>query len=89
MIKLKDAKWAIAVEQCLKRLIEAFACHDGHDMMLLKSIFKKYRSNKERTPLIIVSSFSVKLEYWNSRFFTEEYLALIQTFMIKTFCENR
>ena len=33
MIKLKDAKWAIAVEQCLKRLIEAFACHDGHDMI--------------------------------------------------------
>lgn len=63
MIKLEDAKWAIAVEKCLKRLIEAFACHDGHDMMLLKSIFKKYRSNKERTPLIIVSSFSVKLEY--------------------------
>lgn len=62
LIKLKDAKWALAVEQCLKGSIEAYACHDGHDMMLLKSIFKKYRSNKERTPLIIVSSFLVRLK---------------------------
>lgn len=56
LIKLKDSKWAIAVEECIKKAVMmSYACHDGHDMKILKEIFKRISPRKQ--PQIIVSSF--------------------------------
>jgi len=56
-IKLKDYKWAKAVEQTIKGMMCAYACHDNHDMLLLKEILKQKWSGYNQ-PTIIVSKFS-------------------------------
>ena len=58
-ITVKDIKWTKAVEQCIKATMCAYACHDNHDMLLLKDIFKRTCSG--RYPSIIVSMFAEKL----------------------------
>jgi len=52
---LVQHKWALAVEQCLKGLVTAFACHDFHDQRILEQIFQMTRTPK---PTIIVSKFT-------------------------------
>jgi len=63
LISLNDSKWGIAVEECLKATIISYACHDSHDMKLLKDIFKRAignaRGRYSRPPPIILSSFTV------------------------------
>ena len=57
-LKLKDPKWAKAVEQTIKGTMCAYACNDNHDMMILKEIFKQKNTSP---PTIIVSKFTDSL----------------------------
>lgn len=53
-IALKDQRFALAVESCLKALGWAFCCHDNHDQQLLVQLL---RQCSDRVPSIIVSRF--------------------------------
>ncbi|KAK6188575.1 hypothetical protein SNE40_004723 [Patella caerulea] len=53
--QLKEQKWALATESCLKGLVSSFCCHDHHDEKLLEQIFAKECPNKR--PSIITCQF--------------------------------
>lgn len=55
-LALKDQKWALAVESCLKKLGWAYCCHDNHDQQVLKQLFFQVCPN-DNVPPIIVSRF--------------------------------
>jgi len=80
MIKLKDKKWAIAVEQCLGGTIGAYACHDNHDMLLLKQIFKK--NSRGNMPAIVVCKFADHL-FDVSRNKPQNYTAVMDALVIE------
>ncbi|XP_045158887.2 structural maintenance of chromosomes protein 6-like isoform X2 [Mercenaria mercenaria] len=52
---LADQKWALAVECCLKGLMNSFCCHDYHDEKVLEQIISNVSPNYK--PTIIVSRF--------------------------------
>ncbi|XP_061192565.1 structural maintenance of chromosomes protein 6-like isoform X2 [Saccostrea echinata] len=54
--KLRDPKWALAVERCLSGLLHSFCCHDHHDEKVLESIFDRVCNDRQR-PSIIVAAF--------------------------------
>ncbi|XP_023240724.1 structural maintenance of chromosomes protein 6-like [Centruroides sculpturatus] len=56
-IKLKDAKWALAVESCLKSLVFAFCCDNHKDERTLQQLIRMTCNFDERKPSIIVSKF--------------------------------
>ncbi|GFR92013.1 structural maintenance of chromosomes protein 6 [Elysia marginata] len=58
--ELKDSKWALAMESCLKGLVSSFVCHDHHDAKLLEDIFNRH-CPRGRRPAIITSAFSSKM----------------------------
>jgi len=55
-IAVRDQKFALAVESCLKSTVLAFCCHDNHDQRLLLQFL---RQCTDRVPSIIVSRFLV------------------------------
>eukprot|EP00794_Sanderia_malayensis_P000056 gene56-652_t len=56
-IKLKDQKWDVAIETCLKKsILLAFCCHDLHDKDLLLNVLKTCLKGAPM-PSIIVSRF--------------------------------
>lgn len=55
-LTLKDERWALAVESCIKKFGWAFCCHDNHDQQVLKQLFMQVCS-KDNIPTIIVSRF--------------------------------
>ena len=57
-ISLKDQRWAIPVESCLKKLAWAYCCHDNHDQQVLKQLFFQV-CPKDNVPPIVVSRFLV------------------------------
>ena len=59
-LSLKDQKWALAVESCLKKLGLAYCCHDNHDQQVLRQLFLQV-CPKDNLPPIIVSRFQVCL----------------------------
>ncbi|XP_063955858.1 structural maintenance of chromosomes protein 6-like [Lytechinus pictus] len=56
-LKLKDVRWALGVESCLKRLMYSFCCHDQHDSSILKDIMKRIIPQNAPQPPIITSKF--------------------------------
>ncbi|RUS90138.1 hypothetical protein EGW08_002105 [Elysia chlorotica] len=58
--ELKNSKWALAMESCLKGLVSSFVCHDHHDSKLLEDIFNR-NCPRGRRPTIITSAFSSKV----------------------------
>ncbi|XP_038056930.1 structural maintenance of chromosomes protein 6-like [Patiria miniata] len=56
-LKLRDPRWAIGIEACLKGLLYRFCCHDYHDMNILNQLISRYVPNKKQRPGIIVSAF--------------------------------
>lgn len=78
-IKLKDAKWALAVESCLKNLVFAFCCDNHEDERILQQIMKASCNNEERKPSIIVSKFCRKI-YDVSRYCvrSDQYSSILQ-----------
>lgn len=57
---MKDQKWALAVESCIKKFGWAFSCHDSHDQQVLRQLFQQV-CGKDNIPTIIVSRFQVCL----------------------------
>ena len=57
---MKDQKWALAVESCIKKFGWAFCCHDSHDQQVLRQLFQQV-CGKDNIPTIIVSRFQVCL----------------------------
>uniref|UniRef100_A0A8C0IM58 Structural maintenance of chromosomes protein 6 n=1 Tax=Chelonoidis abingdonii TaxID=106734 RepID=A0A8C0IM58_CHEAB len=55
-ISLKDAELTLAVETCLKSLLQAFCCDNHHDERMLQTLMSKFYSSGYR-PQIIVSRF--------------------------------
>lgn len=55
-LSLKDQKWALSVESCLKKLGWAYCCHDNHDQQVLRQLFLQV-CPKDNLPPIIVSRF--------------------------------
>ena len=55
-IAVRDQKFALAVESCLKSTGYAFCCHDNHDQRLLLQLL---RQCTDKVPSIIVSRFLV------------------------------
>ncbi|XP_030411243.1 structural maintenance of chromosomes protein 6 isoform X1 [Gopherus evgoodei] len=55
-ISLKDAELTLAVETCLKSLLQAFCCDNHHDERTLQTLMSKFYSSGYR-PQIIVSRF--------------------------------
>lgn len=55
-LTLKDQKWALAVESCIKKFGWAFCCHDSHDQQVLRQLFQQV-CGKDNIPTIIVSRF--------------------------------
>lgn len=53
-IAVRDQKFALAVESCLKSTVLAFCCHDNHDQRVLLQFL---RQCTDRVPSIIVSRF--------------------------------
>ena len=58
-MKLKDVRWALGVEACLKRLMYSFRCHDQHDASVLKDIMNRLIPQNTTQPSIITSQFEV------------------------------
>ncbi|XP_030832189.1 structural maintenance of chromosomes protein 6 isoform X2 [Strongylocentrotus purpuratus] len=56
-LKLKDVRWALGVESCLKRLMFSFCCHDQHDASILKDIMNNLIPQHATQPSIITSKF--------------------------------
>ncbi|XP_063955856.1 structural maintenance of chromosomes protein 6-like isoform X2 [Lytechinus pictus] len=56
-LKLKDVRWALGVESCLKRLMYSFCCHDQHDSSILKDIMNRIIPQNAPQPSIITSRF--------------------------------
>ncbi|KAL9969292.1 hypothetical protein ACROYT_G021491 [Oculina patagonica] len=54
-LTLKDERWALAVESCIKKFGWAFCCHDNHDQQVLKQLFSQVC--RDNIPTIIVSRF--------------------------------
>ncbi|CAI9728495.1 maintenance of chromosomes 6-like isoform X2 [Octopus vulgaris] len=59
-IKVKDPRWALAIEVCLKSLITAFCVHDHDDCSQLEKIFREV-SPKSKPPSFIISQFQSHL----------------------------
>nr|XP_016851959.1 PREDICTED: structural maintenance of chromosomes protein 6 isoform X2 [Anolis carolinensis] len=59
-LHLKDAELALAVESCLKGLVQAFCCDNHRDERMLQSLMSKYCRPHFR-PQIIVSKFQNKV----------------------------
>ncbi|XP_032234890.2 structural maintenance of chromosomes protein 6 isoform X4 [Nematostella vectensis] len=55
-LKLKNQKWALAVESCIKGLAIAFCCTDSHDEQILRQIMKQV-CPPNSIPQIIISRF--------------------------------
>uniref|UniRef100_A0A8C8VHL9 Structural maintenance of chromosomes protein 6 n=1 Tax=Pelusios castaneus TaxID=367368 RepID=A0A8C8VHL9_9SAUR len=55
-IRLKDAELTLAVEACLKTLLQAFCCDNHHDERTLQTLMSKFYPTGYR-PQIIVSRF--------------------------------
>ena len=55
---LRDQKWALAIECCLKGLMTAFVCHDHHDEKLLEQLVSQTCPPHFKAT-IIVSRFKV------------------------------
>ncbi|KAG1689644.1 Structural maintenance of chromosomes protein 6 [Nymphon striatum] len=55
-LKLKDPKWALAIETSLGALLFAFCCHCHEDARVLEHIMRNVLQNR-RKPMIIVSAF--------------------------------
>ena len=59
-LKLKEAKWALAVETVLGPAnLLAFCCHDQHDFQLLKRLMATH-CNRGQVPIIIMQKFKVR-----------------------------
>ncbi len=56
-LTLRDERWALAVESCIKKFGWAFCCHDNHDQQVLKQLFTQVC--RDNIPTIIVSRFQV------------------------------
>ena len=58
-LKLKDVRWALGVEVCLKSHIYSFCCHDYHDAQVLRQIMARVIPPNGRQPSIITAKFEV------------------------------
>lgn len=67
---LRDQKWALAVECCLKALMTSFCCHDFHDEKILEQLVSSVCGRTYKAS-IIVSKFKVLLFFFTSITFYE------------------
>ena len=58
-LKLKDVRWALGVEVCLKSHLYSFCCHDYHDAQVLRRIIGRIFPPNARQPSIITAKFEV------------------------------
>lgn len=56
-IHLRDPELALAIESCLKGLLQAYCCHNHADERVLQSLMKKFYPPGTSRPQIIVSEF--------------------------------
>ncbi|EHB02379.1 Structural maintenance of chromosomes protein 6 [Heterocephalus glaber] len=56
-IHLRDPELALAVESCLKGLLQAYCCHNHADERVLQALMKRFYSPGTSRPQIIVSEF--------------------------------
>ncbi|XP_020912192.1 structural maintenance of chromosomes protein 6 [Exaiptasia diaphana] len=65
-LTLRDQKWALSVESCIKGLAWAFCCHDNHDEQALKRIMHDV-CPKNTIPQIIISKFQERYDVSEAR----------------------
>ena len=60
-VKLRDAKWALAVEACIGRaLLSGFVVDNGDDKKVLQSLIRSLQwRGGERQPVIVMTRFLV------------------------------
>ncbi|XP_013378099.1 PREDICTED: structural maintenance of chromosomes protein 6 [Chinchilla lanigera] len=56
-IHLRDPELALAIESCLKGLLQAYCCHNHADERVLQALMKRFYSPGASRPQIIVSEF--------------------------------
>ncbi|XP_006880787.1 PREDICTED: structural maintenance of chromosomes protein 6 [Elephantulus edwardii] len=56
-IHLRDPELALAIESCLKGLLQAYCCHNHSDERVLQALMKRFYSPGTTRPQIIVSEF--------------------------------
>uniref|UniRef100_A0A8C6B070 Structural maintenance of chromosomes protein 6 n=1 Tax=Monodon monoceros TaxID=40151 RepID=A0A8C6B070_MONMO len=56
-IHLRDTELALAIESCLKGLLQAYCCHNHADERVLQALMKRFYSPGTSRPQIIVSEF--------------------------------
>lgn len=56
-IHLRDPELALAIESCLKGLLQAYCCHDHADERVLQALMRKFYLPGTSRPQIIVSEF--------------------------------
>ncbi|XP_071477308.1 structural maintenance of chromosomes protein 6-like, partial [Diadema antillarum] len=56
-LTLKNDRWALGVEACLKTLLFSFCCHDQHDARILKRIMGRVVPPDKSQPAIITARF--------------------------------
>uniref|UniRef100_A0A8C2RCD3 Structural maintenance of chromosomes protein 6 n=1 Tax=Capra hircus TaxID=9925 RepID=A0A8C2RCD3_CAPHI len=56
-IHLRDPELALAIESCLKGLLQAYCCHNHADERVLQALMKKFYPPGTSRPQIIVSEF--------------------------------
>ncbi|ELW71999.1 Structural maintenance of chromosomes protein 6 [Tupaia chinensis] len=56
-IHLRDPELALAIESCLKGLLQAFCCHNHADERVLQALMKRFYPPGTSRPQIIVSEF--------------------------------
>ncbi|GAB1603545.1 structural maintenance of chromosomes protein 6-like [Argonauta hians] len=59
-IKVKDPRWALAIEVCCKALLSAFCVHDHDDCSQLEKIFREV-APRVKPPAFIISQFQSHL----------------------------
>jgi hypothetical protein len=56
-IHLRDPELALAIESCLKGLLQAYCCHNHADERVLQALMKRFYPPGTSRPQIIVSEF--------------------------------
>uniref|UniRef100_A0A8C7B1S5 Structural maintenance of chromosomes protein 6 n=1 Tax=Neovison vison TaxID=452646 RepID=A0A8C7B1S5_NEOVI len=56
-IHLRDPELALAIESCLKGLLQAYCCHNHADERVLQALMERFYSRGTSRPQIIVSEF--------------------------------
>ncbi|KAK8757950.1 hypothetical protein V5799_004418, partial [Amblyomma americanum] len=84
LIKLKDQRWDLATECCLKYLLRAFLVDNDQDGKTLRQIMSRVFVRGERKPAIITSPYLGRVyDYRSKAMYSSRYISLLDNLVIE------